>query len=163
MSDVPRSLQSWVSTIQSVVLTADVFKLFIKLWKKTSTTRGRLRKITNPKAVSSSLYLVYTVDYRAKSLYCCRVHPTPNNFQPGLVSFPVLTSVRGTLRRTSTSEQLAETSHALLEKSKHALLTHVPGIRHHDAAFVLTECERGDHCLPPHDSCKDFLEKLCSA
>ena len=30
MSDVPRSFQSWVSTIQSVVLTADVFLLFIK-------------------------------------------------------------------------------------------------------------------------------------
>ena len=29
-SDVPRSLQSWVSTIQSVVLTADVFQRFIK-------------------------------------------------------------------------------------------------------------------------------------
>ena len=30
MSDVPRSLQSLVSTIQTVVLTADVFQLFIK-------------------------------------------------------------------------------------------------------------------------------------
>ena len=30
MSDVPRSLQSWVSTIQSVVLTADVFITFYK-------------------------------------------------------------------------------------------------------------------------------------
>ena len=30
MSDVPRSLQSWVSTIQSVVLTADVFQLLLK-------------------------------------------------------------------------------------------------------------------------------------
>ena len=30
MSDVPRSLQSWVSTINTVVLTADVFQLFIK-------------------------------------------------------------------------------------------------------------------------------------
>ena len=30
MSDVPRSLQSWGSTIQSVVLTADIFQLFIK-------------------------------------------------------------------------------------------------------------------------------------
>ena len=30
MSDVPRSLQSWVSTIQSVVLTADVFHFFYK-------------------------------------------------------------------------------------------------------------------------------------
>ena len=29
-SDVPRSLQSLVSTIQTVVLTADVFQLFIK-------------------------------------------------------------------------------------------------------------------------------------
>ena len=30
VSDVPRSLQSWVSTIQTVVLTADVFQLFKK-------------------------------------------------------------------------------------------------------------------------------------
>ena len=30
MPDVPRSLQSWVSTIQTVVLTADVFQLFIE-------------------------------------------------------------------------------------------------------------------------------------
>ena len=30
MSDVPRSLQSWVSTIHTVVLTADVFQHFIK-------------------------------------------------------------------------------------------------------------------------------------
>ena len=29
-SDVPRSLQSWVPTIQTVVFTADVFQLFIK-------------------------------------------------------------------------------------------------------------------------------------
>ena len=38
MSDVPRSLRSWVSTIQTVVLTADVFQLwrfstFFKSWK----------------------------------------------------------------------------------------------------------------------------------
>ena len=32
MSDVPRSLQSWVSTIHTVVLTADVFQLFIKYY-----------------------------------------------------------------------------------------------------------------------------------
>ena len=33
MSDVPRSLQSWVSTIHTVVLTADVFQLFMKhIW-----------------------------------------------------------------------------------------------------------------------------------
>ena len=31
VSDVPRSLQSWVSTIQSVVLTADVFQFLIQL------------------------------------------------------------------------------------------------------------------------------------
>ena len=30
MSDVPRSLQSWVSTIQTVVLTADVFQFLVK-------------------------------------------------------------------------------------------------------------------------------------
>ena len=32
VSEVPRSLQSCVTTIQTVVLTADVFQLFIKLW-----------------------------------------------------------------------------------------------------------------------------------
>ena len=31
VADVPRSLQSWASTIQTVALTADVFQLFIKL------------------------------------------------------------------------------------------------------------------------------------
>ena len=34
MSDVPRSLQSWVSTIQSVALTVDVFQLFNFLQNK---------------------------------------------------------------------------------------------------------------------------------
>ena len=34
VSDVPRSLQSWVSTIQTVVLTADVFQLFMKSLEK---------------------------------------------------------------------------------------------------------------------------------
>ena len=34
MSDAPRSLQSWVSTIQSLVLTADVFQFFFKnMWE----------------------------------------------------------------------------------------------------------------------------------
>ena len=44
MYDVPRSLQSWVSTIQTVVLTADVFQLFTKKWKKSavSTTDWRV-------------------------------------------------------------------------------------------------------------------------
>ena len=37
MSDVSRSLQSWVSTIQTVVLTADVFQLFIK-WSRIAWT-----------------------------------------------------------------------------------------------------------------------------
>ena len=37
MSDVPRSLQSGVSTIHTVVLTADVFQLFIKTTKKKTT------------------------------------------------------------------------------------------------------------------------------
>ena len=46
MSDVSRSLQSWVSTIQSVVLTADVFQLFIKnsdRWWRSSTQISKLR------------------------------------------------------------------------------------------------------------------------
>ena len=34
MFDVPRSLQSWVATIQTVVLTAGVFQLFIKIFYK---------------------------------------------------------------------------------------------------------------------------------
>ena len=34
MSDVPRSLQSWVSTIHTVVLTANVFQHFIKYTSK---------------------------------------------------------------------------------------------------------------------------------
>ena len=33
VSDVPRSLRSWVSTIQTVVLTADDFQLFIKCFR----------------------------------------------------------------------------------------------------------------------------------
>ena len=39
MSDVPRSLQSWLSTIHTVVLTADAFQLFImekKRWQDNS-------------------------------------------------------------------------------------------------------------------------------
>ena len=49
MYDVPRSLQSWVSTIQTVVLTADVFQLFIKctsmlssIYRKHSTAQSAL-------------------------------------------------------------------------------------------------------------------------
>ena len=43
MSDVPRSLQSWVSTIQTVVLTADVFQLqkyifFSGSWKTSAVS-----------------------------------------------------------------------------------------------------------------------------
>ena len=47
MSDVPRSLQSWVSTIQTAVLTTDVFQLFIethrsdRLGSRWSTTADR--------------------------------------------------------------------------------------------------------------------------
>ena len=37
MADVPRSLQSWASTIQTVALTADVFQLFIKSARATHT------------------------------------------------------------------------------------------------------------------------------
>ena len=37
MYDVPRSLQSWVSTIQTVVITADVFQLFTKTEKNNRT------------------------------------------------------------------------------------------------------------------------------
>ena len=36
---VPRSLQSWVSTIHTVVLTADAFQLFINFFKKRSVLR----------------------------------------------------------------------------------------------------------------------------
>ena len=41
VSDLPRSLKSWVSTIQTVVLTADVFQLFIKYkWQNTVTVKA---------------------------------------------------------------------------------------------------------------------------
>ena len=40
MSDVPRSLQSWISTIQTGVLTADIFQLLIKRrWTERLTPR----------------------------------------------------------------------------------------------------------------------------
>ena len=39
MSDVPRSVQSWVSTIPTVVLTADVFQLFCKTSMMPDTIR----------------------------------------------------------------------------------------------------------------------------
>ena len=45
--DVPRSLQSWVSTIQSVVLTADVFQLFKK---NNFSARIRISELWNPAA-----------------------------------------------------------------------------------------------------------------
>ena len=41
MSDVPRSLQSWVSTIHTVVLTADVFQLFVKTCYKILRRMGK--------------------------------------------------------------------------------------------------------------------------
>ena len=44
MPDVPSSLQSWVSTIQSVVLTYDVFRFFIKSsggWVKIQLIKSR--------------------------------------------------------------------------------------------------------------------------
>ena len=40
MSDVPRSLQSWVSTIPTVVITADVFQRFMKY---VSTLSGKAK------------------------------------------------------------------------------------------------------------------------
>ena len=44
-SDVSRSLQSWVSTIQSVVLTADVFIFYeIRLWNVANILREPLRR-----------------------------------------------------------------------------------------------------------------------
>ena len=45
---VPRSLQSWVSTIQSVVLAADVFQLFMK--KINFSARIRISELWNPAA-----------------------------------------------------------------------------------------------------------------
>ena len=57
VSDVPRSLQSWVSTIQSVVLTADVFQFFIKFLPSSSnyscTTVPTAQRFT---AVGTRLY-----------------------------------------------------------------------------------------------------------
>ena len=59
MSDVPRSLQSWVSTIHTVVLTADVFQLFIKNRISSSTPVFSLPSLwdgTYPSFPSSSLH-----------------------------------------------------------------------------------------------------------
>ena len=48
VSDVPRSLQSWVSTIHTVVLTADVFQLF--------TSKYKIRQSPRPTYYADSQY-----------------------------------------------------------------------------------------------------------
>ena len=45
MSDVPRSLQSLVSTIHTVLLTADVFQLLIKSKSKKGRKRKKEKKV----------------------------------------------------------------------------------------------------------------------
>ena len=59
MSDVPRSLQSCVSTIHTVVLTADVFQLFIK-----SCTRS----------FSTDICCMLNIKRR---LICCAIYQAP--------------------------------------------------------------------------------------
>ena len=75
MSDVPRSLQSWVSTIHTVVLTADVFQLFIKtsflavlerctksffLFFSVPCPEGRFGFSSEPATVRTTMYQVHT-------------------------------------------------------------------------------------------------------
>ena len=63
MSDVPRSLQSWVSTIQTVVLTADVFQLLIKKLQSLLLSRMNepyLKKNWKTSAVSTTVWMVET-------------------------------------------------------------------------------------------------------
>ena len=55
VSDVPRSLQSWISTIQTVVLTADVFQLFIKkLFIKKNCWESKCWGVTEPRLEKES-------------------------------------------------------------------------------------------------------------
>ena len=65
MSDVPRSLQNWVSTIQSVVLTADVFQFFIKSKSK----KGRKRKY-----IYTYIYIISTSTTQERRQHARRIH-----------------------------------------------------------------------------------------
>ena len=58
MSDVPRSLQSRVSTIQTVVLTADVFQLFIKGKRQ----KAIYRLVTAPQGGTQKYTLAFAYD-----------------------------------------------------------------------------------------------------
>ena len=63
MSDVPSSLQSWVSTIKTVVLTADAFQLFIKsVWCTTQLAQ-----------LSFKLSIGRTHSWRYKTFLACKV------------------------------------------------------------------------------------------
>ena len=68
MSDVPRSLQSWVSTIHTVVLTADVFQLFIKNY------HGPFLKRRTLKICTRILYVWIWFVYRRKSLIRSKIN-----------------------------------------------------------------------------------------
>ena len=81
VSDVPRSLQSWVSPIQTVVLTADVFQLFIK-WI-TDTWPGFSRWLVRGRA--DVLLLSRRISELASSLAAEKIRKLP-------ISHPIPTS-----------------------------------------------------------------------
>ena len=68
VSDVPRSSQSWVSTIQTVVLTADVFQLFIK--NRWSTSNERVWCTTQLAKLSFNHSIGRTHSWRFSIFYC---------------------------------------------------------------------------------------------
>ena len=60
-SDVPRSLQSWVSTIQKFVLTADVFQLFIKFYAGHRwMLRARLSELVSWSLLFLNIFKIYS-------------------------------------------------------------------------------------------------------
>ena len=65
MSDVPRSFQSWVSTIQTMVLTADVFQLFTHSWRFSTFYKNfeftQLAKSDVPRSLQSWVPTIQTV------------------------------------------------------------------------------------------------------
>ena len=59
MSDVPRSLQSWASTIQTVVLTAVVLKLFINPGLALVEEKHAWQKVNIDEKYAATTVLVY--------------------------------------------------------------------------------------------------------
>ena len=91
VSDVPRGLHSWVSTIQTVVLTADVFELFIKccfysnerVWCTTQLAKLSFNH-SNGRTHSwrfSTFYrykmLFYSINHSSLTRHSCRSSPVP--------------------------------------------------------------------------------------